>query len=103
MNNLLLEELGHTQTVKDAQAAYNAIFEAKRQLAVRMKHARENRQKQQAEMECFLDDLKQITGLPSNSPLFLQIAAMTIDRRLARRKQADGFHSSLEEGWPEGF
>ena len=62
-DSLLLEELGHTQTVKDVQAAYRAVFEATRQLKVRMKHARESREKQQAEVECFLDDLRQITGL----------------------------------------
>ena len=101
--SLLLEELGRTQTVKDARAAYKAIFEAKRQHAVRMRNARHDKEKQQAELECFLDDLRHITGLPFNSPLFLQIALLTIDKRLARRKQADAFTSSLEDGWPEGF
>jgi hypothetical protein len=84
----LLEELGNTQTVKDAQAAYNQIFEAQRQLAVRMKHARQNQQKLQAEIETFLDDLQQITGLPLNHPLFATIASMTIAKRLARRNLA---------------
>jgi hypothetical protein len=102
-DSLLAEELGHTQTVKDARAAYERIVEAKRQYAVRMRNARQDRQKYQAEMETFLDDLHHITGLPFDSLLFMQIACMTIDQRLTRRKQADAFTSSLEDGWPEGF
>jgi hypothetical protein len=97
----LFEELGRTQTVKDAQAAYKAIFEANRQFVVKMKHARQNNQKVQAEIETFLDDLKDITGLPLDSPLFAQIASMTIARRLARRnlQQSNLAEDSFPNGW----
>jgi hypothetical protein len=95
----LLEELGRTQTVKDVQAAYNQIFEAKRQFSARMRHARQNKERQQAEMECFLDDLKEITGLPLNSPLFMQLACMTVSRRLARRNKQAEDESFLGEDW----
>src|ERR1700694_3916064 len=88
-DSLLFEELGRTQTVKDVEAAYKAIFEAKRQFAVRMKHARQDKEKQVAELATFLDDLQQITGLPLESPIFKQIASMTIARRLARRKTTE--------------
>ena len=97
----LVEELGKTQTVKDVQAAYEAIFEAKRQLAVRMKHARQDREKLNAEIETFLDDLKDITGLPMESPLFTTIARLIIAKRLARRKLA---HDTTSEDWfPKGW
>ena len=94
----LLEELGRTQTVKDAQAAYNQIHEATRQFAVRMKHARQNKQKLQAEIETFLDDLKEITGLPLDSPLFAQIASQTISRRL-QRCNLESNPDTFPNGW----
>jgi ribosomal protein L9 len=97
----LLEELGRTQTVKDAHAAYNQIFEAQRQLAVRMKHSRQNQQKLQAEIETFLDDLKEITGLPLNSPLFATIASLTIARRLQRRNLERNLIA--EDSFPNGW
>jgi len=58
----LLEELGRTQTVKDAQAAYNQIFDAQRQVAVRLKHARQNKQQIAAEIETFLVSASRTTG-----------------------------------------
>lgn len=97
-NSRLLAELGRTQTVKDAQVAYHQIHEANRQLAVRLKHARQNKQKLQAEIETFLDELLEITGLPLNSPMFVKIASMTIAARLQRRgleQQPDTF----PHGW----
>jgi hypothetical protein len=98
--NFLLEGLGRSQTVKDAQAAYNAIFEQKRQNAVKLRHIREQREQTEAEVACFLDDLKHITGLPLNSPLFCEIAAMTIDARLRRRKFANQQDTPiLTEDW----
>jgi hypothetical protein len=97
----LLEELGNTQTVKDVQAAYNQIYEAKRQSAVQMKHARQDKQKLQAEIATFLDDLKDITGLPLNSQLLVQIASVTIARRLARRKLANS--SIAQDDFPNGW
>lgn len=84
----LLEELGNTQTVKDVKAAYHQIYEAQRKFAVLMKHARQDQQKLQAEIETFIDDLQQITGLPLDSPLFAQIASLTIAKRLQRRNLA---------------
>jgi hypothetical protein len=99
-NSLLLEELGRAQTVKDVQAAYNRIVEAKRQYAVRMKHARLNKQKAQAEMECFLDDLQHITGLELDSPLFIKLAVMTIEKRLQRRNlNNEEFADPFPNGW----
>jgi hypothetical protein len=98
-NFMLLEGLGRSQTVKDAQAAYNAIFETKRQNAVRLRNARQKAEQVQAELETFLDDLKTATGLPLNSPLFCEIAALTITARLARRKLASSDQSSLGEDW----
>jgi hypothetical protein len=99
-NSLLFEELGRTQTVKDVEAAYKQIFEAKRQFNVRLKHARENKQKVQAEMECFLDDLQQITGLELDSPLFIKIACMTIAKRLQRRNlNNEEFADPFPNGW----
>lgn len=97
----LLETLGNTQTVKDAQAAYNQIYEAKRQFAVRLKHARADKQKLQAEIETFLDDLQQITGLPLDNRLFCQIASMTIAKRLERRFLRK---NDIAQDWaPDGY
>jgi hypothetical protein len=97
----LLEELGRTQTVKDAQAAYNQIFDAQRQVAVRLKHARQNKQQIAAEIETFLEDLLHITGLPLDSPLFAKIASLTIARRLARRHLLQ--NASVEDSFPNGW
>lgn len=83
-NTLLAEELGRTQTVQDARRAYELILEAKRQLAVRLKHGRESQQRRQAEIEVFLDDMRHITGLGFGSNLFWRIVGMTIDARLRR-------------------
>ncbi len=99
-NSLLLEELGRTQTVKDVRAAYEQIFEAKRQYAVRMKHARQRNEKYQAELETFLDDLQHITGLPMGSPLLMQIAVMTIKARVSRRNiKTEEFADPFPNGW----
>jgi hypothetical protein len=96
----LLEELGRTETVQDVQAAYLKIFDAERKFAVRLKHARQSKEQFQAEVETFLDDLQDITGLKIDSPLFGKIAALTIARRLARRQMlANEFQSDLQ-GWP---
>jgi hypothetical protein len=98
--SLMMEELGHTQTVKDVRAAYEQIFEAKRQLAVRMKHAKANKEKLQAEIETFIDDLQHITGLPLDSPLFVKLAVMTIGKRLERRNlNNEQFADPFPNGW----
>jgi hypothetical protein len=99
-DSLLFEELGRTQTVKDVEAAYKQIFEAKRQFNVRLKHARQNKQKMQAEMETFLDDLQHITGLELDSPLFIKLAVMTIEKRLQRRNlNNEEFADPFPNGW----
>jgi hypothetical protein len=99
IKNFLLEGLGHTQLVKDARKAYEQIFENKRVNAVRLRHAREKAEQTQAEIATFLDDLRTATGLPLNSPLFCQIAAMTIGARLRRRKLATQDQDSLGDDW----
>jgi hypothetical protein len=98
----LLEELGRTQTVKDAQAAYLQIWEAQRRLAVKWKHHRQNQQRLNAEVETFLDDLCDITGLKPNSPLFASIVSLTIAKRLARRGLQNEYESSLTN-FPNGW
>jgi len=96
----IVEELGRTRTVKDVEVVYRAILEGQRQLAVRLKHARQRKEKIQAELETFYDDLRQITGLPLDSPLLQKIASLTLARRLARRylQQAEA-----EDNFPNGW
>jgi hypothetical protein len=96
----IVEELGRTQTVKDVEAVYRAILEGQRQLAVRLRHARQRKEKIQAELETFYDDLRQITGLPLDSPLLQKIASLTLARRLARRylQQAEA-ENDFPNGW----
>ena len=113
MNNdkqRILEELGSTQTVKDVQAAYNAICEADRQLAVRLKHARQDKERQEAEMETFVDDLQQITGLdPLKSRLFWKLFTLTVKARMRRRlmqhqeTEEMEFNKYLNGGFPSGW
>lgn len=86
--SLMVEELGRTQTVKDAQRAYELIFEANRKFAVRMKQARENAERKQAEVAVFLDDMRHITGLTFESKLFWRIVGLTLDIRLRRHNIA---------------
>lgn len=94
----IVEELGRTQTVKDVEAVYRAILEGQRQLAVRLRHARQRKEKIQAELETFYDDLRQITGLPLESPLLKKIASLTLARRLARR-----YLQQAENDFPNGW
>lgn len=101
-NSLLFEELGRTQTAKDARRAYELIVEANRQLVVRLKHGRQSYQRRQAEIEVFLDDMRTITGLDFNSKLFWRIVGMTIDARL-RRAAVHSQMSSLEDSFPQGW
>jgi hypothetical protein len=101
MNDELLKELGRTETVKDAEAAYQQIYNSTRKLEIALRRARLDERRQTAEIELFLDDLRTITGLGADSKLFWKIASLTIARRLARRHLlANEFHSSLG-GWPD--
>lgn len=98
----ILEELGRTQTAKDARAAYEQIVEADRKLAVKRKHHRQNQEKMDAEVETFIDDLVDITGLPENSPLFRKIMLMIMFKRLARRNLANEIQLS-RDSFPDGW
>ena len=97
-----LEELGNTQTVKDVQAAYNQLVENRRLLAVQRKHARQEEEKRQAEIETFLDDMEQLTGLPRDSPLFNKLVFMTLAKRMQRRNLA-AQRAIAQDEFPNGW
>lgn len=82
----VIEELGNTQTVKDVQAAYRSIFESERKLAAKLRNARQDRERMQAEIAVFLDDMRHITGLDFKSKLFWRLVAVTLGLRLRRHQ-----------------
>jgi len=103
--SLIVEELGRSQTVKDVERAYQLLFDANRKFAARMRHARENAERKQAEVALFLDDLRTITGLTFESKLFWKLVGLTLDIRL-RRHQIETTEASwremcgaLADGW----
>ena len=97
MKEELIKQLGRTETVKDVQSAYNAIFKRERLFQIAFQRAKQNEQRIQAELECFLDDLVAITGLPMGSPMFMTIAKLTIALRMARRDMIEDDDDGMKD------
>lgn len=85
----VVAELGRTQTVKDVEAAWQQIVDADHRRAMKMRHARQDKQALRTEVELFLDDVKQITGLGEDSPIFWAIVGKTLGLRLRRHRIKD--------------
>lgn len=84
----IIRQLGNTQTVKDAQKAYQLIFDAERHFAVKLKQTQQNKQKQRAEIVTFLDDMDHILGISRESKLYWSIVGLTLDLRMRRHQIA---------------
>lgn len=89
----LINSLGRTETVKDVEAAYRQIMEGRRKFEIIARQAKSDHERTLAELEVFIDDLRQITGLPLEHPRFKQLLLMTLGKRFARmaarRQQAE--------------
>jgi hypothetical protein len=107
MNNekdTLIAALGRTETVKDCEKIYKALFDAKRKHGIARARAKNDDEHVRREVMLFLDDVAAITGLnPATSLLYWEIAALTLGKRLADvdKQRANRIERDGSESWPD--
>jgi hypothetical protein len=88
----------------DVEKAYHLLADASQRAAAKCKRIKDDQARLRVEIELYLEDMKQITGLKYDSPLFWKLASLTLARKLRRiglLRAEQGLRSPLTDGWPD--